>query len=171
LKKPLHFEGDASLRHNDHRMKSSDDRVIRLIAVFKLFKAGLLIALGVGAFKLLHQDVAGVVEHWVEALKLDPGNHFIDVVLTKASNVNPGQVKKLGLGSFIYAGLFLTEGIGLWLLKRWAEWLTVIITSSLIPIELFEIHRHPTWAKVGILVVNVAIVVYLISRIRRPQSA
>jgi uncharacterized membrane protein (DUF2068 family) len=152
-------------------MKSSDDRVIRLIAVFKLFKAGLLIALGVGAFKLLHQDVAGVVEHWVEALKLDPGNHFIDVVLTKASNVNPGQVKKLGLGSFIYAGLFLTEGIGLWLLKRWAEWLTVIITSSLIPIELFEIHRHPTWAKVGILVVNVAIVVYLISRIRRPQSA
>ena len=151
-------------------MKSSDNRLIRLIAAFKLFKAGLLIAVGVGAFKLLHQDVAGVVEHWIEALKLDPGNHFVDAVLTKASNLTPEQVKKLGLGSFIYAGLFLTEGIGLWLLKRWAEWLTVIITSSLIPIEIYEIHRHLTWAKLVVLVVNVAIVLYLIYRIRRAPA-
>jgi uncharacterized membrane protein (DUF2068 family) len=141
-------------------MKSSDDRVI---------KAGLLIALGVGAFKVLHRDIASVAEHWIEVLNLDPGNRFIDVVLTKASNVNPDQVKKLGLGSFVYAGLFLTEGIGLWLLNRWAEWLTVIITSSLIPFEIYEIHRRLTLAKVGVLVVNAAIVVYLICRIRRPR--
>jgi uncharacterized membrane protein (DUF2068 family) len=147
-------------------MESSDNRLIRLIAAFKLFKAALLIALGVGAFKLLHQDVAGVVEHWIDALKLDPGNHFVDAALTKASNLTPEQVKKLGLGSFLYAGLFLTEGIGLWLLKRWAEWLTVIITSSLIPLEIYEIHRHPTWVKLVVLVLNLAIVIYLIYRIR-----
>ena len=151
-------------------MKSSENQLIRLIAAFKLLKAGLLIALGVGAFKVLHQDVAGVVEHWIDALKLDPGNHFVDAVLTKASNLTPAQVKKLGLGSFIYAGLFLTEGIGLWLLKRWAEWLTIIITSSLIPIEIYEIHRHLTWVKAVVLVVNVAIVIYLIYRIRSARS-
>jgi len=147
-------------------MKSSDDRLLRLIAAFKLLKAGLLIALGVGAFKLLHKDVAEAIEHVIEALRLDPANHFIDAAVAKASNLSAEQIKKLGVGSFIYAGLFLTEGVGLWLLKRWAEWLTVIITSSLVPLEIYEIHRHPTPAKVVVLALNVAIVVYLIFRIR-----
>ena len=152
-------------------MKSSDDRLIRLIAVFKLLKAGLLIALGVGAFKLLHKDIADVAEHWIEALRLDPGNRFLDAALGRVSNLSPEQIKNLGIGSFIYAGLFLTEGVGLWLLKRWAEWLTIIITSSLLPIEIYEIHRHPTSVKWGVLVLNLAIVVYLIYRIRNRSSA
>jgi uncharacterized membrane protein (DUF2068 family) len=147
-------------------MKSSDDRLLRLIAAFKLLKAGLLIALGVGAFKLLHKDMAQAIEHVIEALRLDPANHFIDAAVAKASNLSAEQIKKLGVGSFIYAGLFLTEGVGLWLVKRWAEWLTVIITSSLVPLEIYEIHRHPTPAKVVVLALNVAIVVYLIFRIR-----
>jgi uncharacterized membrane protein (DUF2068 family) len=152
-------------------MKSSHDRILRLIALFKLFKAALLIAFGVGAFKLLHKDVAGVVEHWVEAFKLDPGNRFVDAALAKASILSPSQIKKLGLGSFVYAGLFLTEGIGLWMLKRWAEWLTVIITGSLVPVEIYEIHRHPTPAKFVALAVNVVIVAYLIYRIMGRRSA
>jgi uncharacterized membrane protein (DUF2068 family) len=151
-------------------MKSSDSAVIRLIAVFKLFKAALLIAVGVGAFKLLHKDVAEVLEHWIEVFRLDPTNRFIDAVFAKASNLHPDLIKKLGLGSFIYAGLFLTEGIGLWLLKRWAEWLTVIITSSLVPFEIYEIHRHATPAKFAALAINIASVVYLIYHVRHTRT-
>jgi uncharacterized membrane protein (DUF2068 family) len=151
-------------------MKSSKDRLIQLIAIFKLLKAGLLIGLGVGAFRVLHKDLAGAMEHVVETLRLDPGNRFIDAALAKVSSLNPGQVKKLGVGSFLYAGVFLTEGIGLWLLKPWAEWFTTIITGSLVPVEIYEIHRHPSWAKVGVLVVNLAIVAYLIFRIRHRRS-
>jgi uncharacterized membrane protein (DUF2068 family) len=151
-------------------MKSSDDRLIRVIAVFKFVKAALLIALGIGAFKLLHKDIAGIFEHWIEALKLDPGERFLDLALAKASSVRPEQIKKIGLGSFVYAGLFLAEGTGLWLRKLWGEWLTVIITSSLVPVEIYEIHRHFSAMKVGVLVINLAIVVYLILRIRRRQS-
>jgi len=147
-------------------MKSPHDRLVRLIAIFKLVKAALLITLGVGAFHLLHKDIADLAEHWIEALRLDPANRFLDAALAKASNLSPEQIKKLGLGSFIYAGLFLTEGLGLWLLKRWAEWLTVIITSSLLPIEIYEIHRHPSSVKVGVFTLNLAIVGYLIYRIR-----
>jgi uncharacterized membrane protein (DUF2068 family) len=137
-----------------------------LIALFKLVKAALLIAVGVGALKLLHKDVAGAVEHWVELLRLDPNNHYIDTALEKASNLTPDKIKELGLGSMVYAGLFLTEGIGLWLEKRWAEWLTVIITSSLIPIEIYEIYRHPTAIKIAVLLINMAIVAYLLHTIR-----
>jgi uncharacterized membrane protein (DUF2068 family) len=152
--------------------RSSNDRLIRLIAVFKFLKAGLLVALGVGAFKLVHSDMAAVIEHWVRALRLAPGNHFLDAALGKIPHLNPEQIKKLGLGSFIYAAMFLTEGVGLWMLKRWAEWLTVIITSSLVPFEIYEIYRHPTSVKVGVLAINVAIVVFLIYRIRaQPTNA
>jgi uncharacterized membrane protein (DUF2068 family) len=147
-------------------VKTSHSRLLRLIALFKMIKAALLIAVGVGALKLLHKDVAGAVEHWVELLRLDPNNHYIDIALEKASNLRPDEIKQLGLGSMLYAGLFLTEGIGLWLEKRWAEWLTVVITSSLIPIEIYEIYRHPTAIKTAVLLINIAIVAYLLYRIR-----
>jgi uncharacterized membrane protein (DUF2068 family) len=147
-------------------MKTSHDRFLRAIAVFKFLKCAMLIALGVGAFKLLHKDLGGMVEHWAEALRLDPGNRFVDAALGKAAHLRPEQIKKLGLGSLLYAALFLAEGTGLWLEKRWGEWLTVIITSSLVPLEIYEIYRHPSAVKVAVLVINLGIVGYLIYRIR-----
>ena len=139
--------------------------------MFKLLKAILMIAVGVGTLKLLHRDVASVLEHWVTMLGLDPGNEYIDRLLEKAANLSPNKIKGLGIVSFIYAGLFLTEGIGLWLVKRWAEWFTIIITSSLVPFEVYEIHRHPTPIKMLVLVINVAVVGYLLYRIRSERSS
>jgi uncharacterized membrane protein (DUF2068 family) len=89
------------------------------------------------------------------------------MALVRASKLSPAQIKKLGLGSFLYAGLFLAEGIGLWSRKRWGEWLTVIITSSLVPVEIYEIYRHPSALKIAVLVLNLAIVLYLVYRIRK----
>jgi len=147
-------------------MKSSHNGLLRLIAIFKLLKGALLIGVGLGALKLLHKDVGEVVEHWVELFRLDPNNQYINTALEKASSLTPGKIKELGLGSLVYAGLFLTEGIGLWLLKGWAEWLTVIITSSLVPFEIYEIFRHPTSVRIAVLAINVAIVAYLLYKIR-----
>jgi uncharacterized membrane protein (DUF2068 family) len=151
-------------------MKSSGHGLLRVIAVFKFFKAGLLIGLGIGLFRLLNKDLADVLQHWCEALHLDPGRHFVMVALEKAGHVSPQQVKKLGLVSFLYAGLFLAEGTGLWLRKRWGEWLTVVITSSLVPVESFEIYRHFSYVKVLVLAVNIAVVMYLIYHMRRAGS-
>jgi len=66
--------------------------------------------------------------------------------------------------------LFLTEGVGLWLRKRWAEWLTITITSSLVPVEIYGLYRHPTAVRVLVLTLNLAIVVYLIYHIRSQRS-
>ena len=145
--------------------------MLRLIAIFKFIKAASLIALGIGLFRLLGKDLGGVLLHWSEALKLDPASHFVNLALEKVAHVSPAQVKKLGFGSFIYAGLFLAEGTGLWLQKRWGEWLTVIITSSLVPVEIYEIHRHFSYAKVAVLILNLAIVLYLIDHMRRTGAA
>jgi len=91
--------------------------------------------------------------------------------LAKLSRLHPDQIRKLGLVSFLYAALFLAEGTGLWMRKLWGEWLTVIITSSLVPLEMYEICRHPNWVKVAVLVINLAVVGYLISRIRGRRTA
>lgn len=147
-------------------MKSSQERLLRLIALFKFLKAALLVALSVGVFKSMHRDIGEIAERCVEALRLNPGNHFVDTALSRISNLTPAQIKKLGLGGLVYAALFLTEGIGLWLLKPWGEWVTVIITGTGVPLEIYEIHRHPTGVKVAALVINVVIVAYLIYRIR-----
>lgn len=148
-------------------MQSSQDRVIRLVAVFKILKAATLIVTGIGILKLMHMDVARELDHWVAMLGLDPGSRYVSQAIQRATNLSPHRIRELGLVSFVYAGLFLTEGIGLWLLKRWAEWFTVIITSSLLPFEIYEIHRHPTAIKIVVLVINVAIVVYLLYRIAK----
>jgi len=153
-------------------MKSSGNMLIRVIALFKLLKAALLIAVGMSALHLLHKDVASVAEHGVRVLGLDPGNRYVDKALAKVADLTPQKIRNFGIVSFIYAGLFLTEGIGLWMVKRWAEWFSVIITTSLIPFEVYEIHRHPSAIKCLVLIVNIAVVGYLIYRIRneRPES-
>jgi uncharacterized membrane protein (DUF2068 family) len=151
-------------------MKSSDTRLIRLIAVFKLFKAILLIAVGIGALKLVHSDVTSFVEQWVARLGLDPGSRHVGRAILKVATLTPNKIRDLAVGSFLYAALFLTEGIGLWMLKRWAEWFSVIITSSLVPVEIYEIHRHPSALKIVALVVNLAVVGYLLYRIRHDHS-
>jgi uncharacterized membrane protein (DUF2068 family) len=151
-------------------MKSSDTAVIRLIAIFKLVKAITLIAIGVGALKLLYSDMGSTLDHWIAVSGVDPGNRWVERGIEKASNLSHAKVKGLGIVSFIYAGLFLTEGIGLWLMKRWAEWFTIIITSSLIPVEIYELYRHPTAVKILVLAINVAVVLYLLYRIRRDEQ-
>ena len=140
--------------------------ILRLIAFFKFLKAASLIAIGVGLFKLVHRDVGAVLEHWVAIFGFDPDGRFVGRLLAKATSLPPHRIKDLGIVSFIYAGLFLTEGTGLWLLKLWAEWFTVIITGSLIPLEAYEIFRRPSPLKALATLVNVAVVWYLIHRIR-----
>jgi uncharacterized membrane protein (DUF2068 family) len=147
-------------------MKASDTRLIRLIAIFKLLKAALLIAVGIGAFKLIHTDITSFLQDWVAKLGLDPGSRYVGRALLKSAALTPNKIMEVGAGSFLYAGLFLTEGIGLWLVKRWAEWFSVIITSSLVPVEIYEIHRHPTALKFLALLINLAVVGYLLYRIR-----
>jgi uncharacterized membrane protein (DUF2068 family) len=138
-----------------------------LIALFKLIKGLLLLAVGIGAVKLLHRDVAETVSGWIDILRVDPDNRYIHGILTRVSNLTPAQLKAASVGTFVYSGLLLTEGIGLLLRKRWAEYFTIITTAGLIPLELYEISKHVTAAKIAILVINVAIVAYLVVRVRK----
>jgi uncharacterized membrane protein (DUF2068 family) len=147
-------------------LKQSSSLVLVLIGLFKLFKASLLIAVAVGAIKFLHKDLASSVMHWVRVLHVDPDNRFIHRILPRIFRLTPKQLKELSLGTFFYAALFATEGIGLLLQKHWAEYFTIISTGLFIPLELYELARHFTVVKLAVTAINVLIVWYLVARVR-----
>lgn len=148
----------------DKRMRG---RGLRVIAAFKLLKALALIAAGVGALKLLHKDVAAIAEHWINVFQVDPHNHFIDLLLAKLSKVDDRRLKELSIGTFVYAGIFFVEGVGLALQKRWAEYFTIITTSSFLPIEIYELLRRVSIGRCFALAINLAVLAYLIFELRR----
>lgn len=148
-------------------MSKKNPRTLFLIALFKLFKGIVLLAVGIGALKLLHKDVAETAMYWINLLQADPDNRFVHALLAKLLLVNDRTLKEIGAGTFFYAALLLTEGIGLLLKQHWAEYFTAITTALLIPLELYEIIQHASPVKFLVLAVNVAIVWYLVARLLR----
>jgi uncharacterized membrane protein (DUF2068 family) len=146
-------------------------RGLMLIAAFKLLKGFLLMAVGFGALHFLHRDLAVEVAHWVDLLRIDPHSHYLHWILGKVANVDEKKMRELSVGTFFYSALFLCEGTGLALRKRWAEYLTIVSTASLMPIEILEIHKSPSAAKAVLLLINLAVVVYLVRELRRMHGA
>jgi uncharacterized membrane protein (DUF2068 family) len=146
---------------------SKNSATLLLIGLFKLLKGIALLAVGIGALRFLHRDLAHSIEHWINILRVDPDNRHVHALLVRAFRVTPHQLKALSAGTFIYAALFLTEGTGLILRRRWAEYLTIITTGGLVPLEIYEIAHHLTLIKIAVLILNIAIVVYLALRVRR----
>lgn len=142
-------------------------RGLMLIAVFKLLKGVVLLAVGIGALRLLHKDVAAIADHWINAFRGDPHNRYLHWLLAKLPMVDDRKLKELSVGTFVYSAIFLTEGTGLALGKRWAEYFTIVTTASFLPLELYEIFRHATIAKGVALAVNIAVVLYLVRELRR----
>ena len=139
---------------------------VRLIGLGKLVKAAALIAVGIGALELLNHESMDALARWVHALRADPDDRFIHSILERLSVVTPVQLERFSIGTFVYAALFLAEGIGLLMRKHWAEYLTVVSTSALLPLEVYELTRHFTLVRVAVLVLNIAIMAYLIVRVR-----
>lgn len=145
----------------------SHSRGLMLIAAFKLLKGLALLAVAIGALRLLHKDVAALADHWINAFRADPHNRYVHWLLAKLPLVDDRKLKELSVGTFIYSAVFLTEGIGLALHKRWAEYFTIITTSSFLPLEVYELIHHATIAKGFALAINIAVVVYLVRELRR----
>jgi len=142
------------------------DRGIRLIALFKFFKATLLIAVCLGALQLLDPDISARAQLWATAFATSSDRRYLQHLLARVAGFSPARLKLVALGAFLYAGLFTVEGVGLWLRLRWAEYLTVIATASFLPIEALEAIQHITLPRVSALTVNLLVVAYLIYRLR-----
>jgi uncharacterized membrane protein (DUF2068 family) len=152
------------------KKRSRGDEALLVIAIFKFIKGALLLALACGALTMLHKDVASHVALWLDQLRIDPDNQVIGTLLSKLQLVHTKELKQLSALGLGYAGLFLTEGTGLLFRQRWAEWLTIIATSSLMPLEAYELIKELTAMRLLVLVASVAVVLFLIYRVRQNES-
>lgn len=143
--------------------RQSPARGLLLIAIFKVAKAITLIAAGVGALRLLNPAVASRVKEWLTHVQLEPGRRIV-AFLTRA---NERKIEALGVLAFGYALVFLVEGTGLVMRKRWAEWFTIVVTGSLLPFEIYELAKGFSAAKVVTIAINIAVVIYLVIRVRK----
>jgi uncharacterized membrane protein (DUF2068 family) len=148
------------------RVAPWEDFVLRLIAVWKLSHAVFFTAVGFGLLKLRHHNVPQFLNDYVIIpYHLNPEWRFVDWILDQAGKVSPHVLFLLGWASFLYAGLFFAEGIGLYLRRHWAEYLVVIVTGSLLPLEVYELfHKYAGW-KLAAVVGNLLIVSYLVHRL------
>ena len=150
--------------------RQKHNRWLVLIAAYKVLLAAMFVAVGVGALRLMHKDIDDVISHFGDLLRFNPESRFVNFLYDRASLINDPLLKRIGAMAFSYAGLSLAEGIGLYLEKAWGEYLTLAITASFLPWEIFEVFHHFTFVRVGLLVVNAFVFVYLLRIVvsRRP---
>ena len=122
-------------------------------------------AVGLGALQLLHPDVAARAQQWVATLATSSDRRIVQQLIALVGNLSPARLEALGIGAFLYAALFATEGVGLWLRKRWAEFLTVIATLTFVPVAVFELTRKVSPSRLAALVLNLVVVAYLARRL------
>ncbi len=133
-----------------------------LIAAYKLLVALLFVGVGVGALRLLHKDIDDLVWRLIGELKMNPESRFVNFIFEKAELLNDPLLRRIGLAAFCYAALGVLEAVGLYLEKTWAEFLTLIVTASFLPFEVRELFLRLTWIRVGLLVTNVMVLLYLV---------
>jgi uncharacterized membrane protein (DUF2068 family) len=145
-------------------------RGLMAIAALKFVNGIGLLAIGLGALHYLHGDIEKDFAHWMELLRADPHNKYLIWLLERLSNVDEHRLRQLSVGTFFYSALFLLEGTGLALAKRWAEYLTIVTTASLMPVELYELYVRLTWPRGVVLVVNIVVVAYLVVELKRTRK-
>jgi uncharacterized membrane protein (DUF2068 family) len=134
---------------------------LQVVAIFEAAKGGLVLLAGCGLLAFIHRDLHEAAVELVKALHFNPARHYPSVFIDAADRVTDQQLWVMAISALTYALVRFAEAYGLWKQQQWAEWFGLLSGGMYIPIEVFEVVRHPSWAKMTILVVNLVVVGYL----------
>ena len=151
--------------------RSGHDNGLLLIGLFKLGKALLSMCIGAGALHFIHKDLGDTILRIATALRFDPESRLVAMTMARVDLIDHHTLREISMATFAYAGLALTEGVGLMLEKEWAEYLTLGLTLSFLPWELYELARHTSWFRAGLLLINLLVLIYLLWLLRRKREA
>ena len=132
------------------------------IIAIKLGKAGLLLLIALGIYSLMGENLRAEFEKLLRGFSLDPEQEFLTALARQLETVTPANLRWAASGSLLYAILLLVESVGLICRSFWAVWLAIGETAFFIPLEVFDVVRHPSWLVTAILVLNTLIVAYLV---------
>jgi len=147
------------------------DRLLPWIAAERALRATVLLAAGIVLVTHPHADWAGEVARLAERLGLDPKDNWIRRIIFDVRRIRAHQDLVFGVIALAYGALESVESYGLWTRRRWGEWLTVVATSLLLVPEIWELAKSASALKLGALLVNLAVVAYLLWRLRLRAAA
>ncbi len=145
------------------------DSGLYLIGLFKLAKAIFFLSLSFGALHYVHHDLSATVNRAIRVLHFDPESHLVDLLTYKVVLITHHKLRLISMGTFLYSALCTTEAYGLLRRKTWAEFVTLWLSVSFVPWELYELARHPSPWHVAILGTNIAVVAYLLWMLKRKR--
>jgi len=135
---------------------------VRSVAVFEALKGLVVLLAGFGLLHFVHRDLQSAAEELVRHSHLNPAHHYPRIFIEAASRASSSRIRFLASMAFLYSAVRFVEAYGLWYLKAWAEWFAIISGSIYVPIELYELAKHATMVRATVLIVNLAIVIYLV---------
>jgi uncharacterized membrane protein (DUF2068 family) len=153
------------------KKRRKSPRGLRMIAAVKLFKGVMLLGIGLGLFGLVNRDVAELAQKLTDRLNIDPENHYVRLFMENVVNIQPDTLRHFGLWSLFYSVILLTEGTGLWLNLRWAKYMVIVSTGAFVPEEIYWCAHKFGWFKLGVLVLNIAILIYIIHLVLQREKA
>jgi uncharacterized membrane protein (DUF2068 family) len=131
------------------------------IVAVKVIRGILLLMLAMKVYTMVGDDMRPHFDEAVRRLKLDPETEFFDRLGDRVDSVTPVNVGWAATGALLYGLLSLAEGLGLLLRSRWAGILVVAESGFFVPLETYELIKHPSITIALVLALNVAIVLYL----------
>lgn len=155
----------------EHRVRKKEPLGFAVIGAVKLASGVLLLAAGFELFRHLDSNVGALLQRIISRMHLDPESKLVYDVVQFVGGIDRHRLKEIAAGTFFYAFLHFVEGTGLILRRRWAGYLTVTITGSLLPLEVFELVRKITAIRLLVLAVNLAFVFYIIVKLIQERRA
>ena len=135
---------------------------LRTIALLEAAKGAIVLVIGFGVLSFLGRDADAFAEHLVNRLHLNPAHHYPHVFIQAMTDVTDSKLWMLAGLAALYSLIRFIEAYGLWNQRRWAEWLAALSGAVYVPVEIYEIAHRASWLKVGALLINLAIVAYMV---------
>lgn len=120
-----------------------------------------------GALRLLQPSTVAWADRWLAALAVKHDRRILQLLIAPVLGLRPWALVTLAAGAIVLAGLFATEGVGLWMGKRWGQYLTVVATVLFVPLEVVRLVHVVSWDRLAALLLNLAIVALLVHHLVR----
>ena len=145
-------------------------KTLRTIAVYEAAKGVLVLLTGFGLLAAVHRNVQHIAEQLVAQAHLNAASHFPRIFLDAAANVTDARIWMLAAFAAGYALVRFVMAYGLWIEKRWAEWLVALSAGIYLPFEIYELFKEVTWIVIGAIVANILVIALMVAALHRPRS-
>jgi uncharacterized membrane protein (DUF2068 family) len=147
-------------------IRNAGSAALRAVALFEAAKGTLVLMAGFGVFRLMHRDADVAADLLSRHLHLNPAKQHARIFVELLYNLSSSRLWSLAALALTYSCVRFIEAYGLWHNRGWAKWFAALSGGIYVPFELYELYLGASWLKLAALVLNLAVVAYMVHSIR-----